>query len=68
MGTAGALLFEISGFFNNIKPAHATHTLHNLSFPSNICDWMLSFLTGHKASLNFKLYTSDSFSITNGTP
>jgi hypothetical protein len=69
MGNVGALLlFDISGFFNNINPQCATHTLRNLGFPSNICDWTLLFLSGHIASLNFGLYTSDPFSITNRTP
>jgi hypothetical protein len=68
-GNAGALLlFDISGFFDNVNPLHATHTLCNLRFPSNICDWTLSFLTGRMASLNFGMYTSDPFSITTGTP
>jgi hypothetical protein len=66
-GTVGTLLlFDISGFFNNINPARATHTLHNLGFPPNVCDWTL--LIGRKASLNFGSYTPDPFSITNSTP
>jgi hypothetical protein len=39
MGNAGTLLlFDISGFFDNVNPLCVTHTLHNLGFPSNICD------------------------------
>jgi hypothetical protein len=69
MGTTEALLlFDISGFFNNINPAYTTHTLCNMGFPPNICDWTHSFLIGHTASLNFESYTTDPFSITNGIP
>jgi hypothetical protein len=68
-GTARALLlFNILGSFNNINPAHMTHTLCNLGFPTNICDWTLSFLTECTVSLNFESYMSNPFSITNSTP
>ena len=44
---AGALLlFDISGFFDNINPQRTVHTLQLRGFPTNICDWTLSFLTG----------------------
>jgi hypothetical protein len=48
---ATLLLFDILGFFDNIKPEWATIILHNLGFPSNVCDWMLSFLMGREASI-----------------
>jgi hypothetical protein len=67
-GNTGALLlFDISGFFDDINPQRVTQTLRNLGFPPNICAWTLSFLTSCMASLNFGTYTSDPFSITNGT-
>jgi hypothetical protein len=49
---AGALLlFDISGFFNNINLERAAHILRNLSFPENVRKWMLSFLQGQTATL-----------------
>jgi hypothetical protein len=32
------LLFDISRFFNNVNPDHTVVILHNLSFPTNVCD------------------------------
>jgi hypothetical protein len=47
MGHVGALLlFDISGFFDNINPARAAHLLTLLGFPTTVCQWTLSFLTG----------------------
>jgi endonuclease/exonuclease/phosphatase family metal-dependent hydrolase len=46
-GHVGALLlFDISGFFDNINPARATHLLTNLGFPSSVCKWTMLFLSG----------------------
>jgi hypothetical protein len=62
------LLFDISGFFDNINPKQATQILQNKGFPTNICDWTLSFLSNHKASLKIGSYKSDQFDITTGIP
>jgi hypothetical protein len=49
---AGALLlFDISGFFDNINPEHAAHVLGNLGFPKNVRKWTLSFLQGCTTTL-----------------
>jgi hypothetical protein len=62
------LLFDILGFFNNINPGRAVHILHNKGFPTNVCDWALSFLTGCTASLKIGTYESSPFPILNGMP
>jgi hypothetical protein len=68
-GHAGALLlFDISGFFDNINLGRAIQILHNKGFPTNVCDWALSFLMGHTASLKIGIYESSPFPILNGTP
>jgi hypothetical protein len=68
-GHAGALLlFDISGFFDNINPGQAIQILHNKGFPTNVCDWALSFLTGHTVLLKIGTYELLPFPILNGTP
>jgi hypothetical protein len=68
-GHAGALLlFDISGFFDNINPGRAIHILHNKGFPTNVCDWAMSFLTGRTASLKIGTYESSPFPILNRMP
>jgi Reverse transcriptase (RNA-dependent DNA polymerase) len=68
-GHVGALLlFDISGFFDNINPGHMVQILHNKGFPTNVCTWALSFLTGQMASLKIGIFNSEPFLILNGTP
>ena len=68
-GHAGALLlFDISGFFDNINPGQVVQILRNKGFPANVCAWALSFLTGRTASLKIGHYDSEPFPILNGTP
>jgi len=68
-GHAGALLlFDISGFFDNINLGRAVHILCNKGFPTNVCDWALSFLMGRTASLKIGTYESLPFPILNGMP
>jgi hypothetical protein len=68
-GRAGALLlFDISGFFDNINPARLARILHLKGFPTNVCDWVLSFLTGRTAALKIGTHVSEPFDILNGTP
>ncbi len=66
--TRALLLFNILGFFNNINTGCATQVFHDKGFPSNLCDWIKSFLTRQQASLKLGNYLSDSFTISNGTP
>jgi hypothetical protein len=58
-GHVGALLlFDISGFFDNINPLRTHSILHNKGFPPNVCEWTLSFLTGREASIKMENYVS----------
>jgi hypothetical protein len=65
---AALLLFNISGFFDNINPECVAAILHNLGFPRNVCDWILSFLMGREVSIHIENYVSPSFPILNRTP
>jgi hypothetical protein len=68
-GHAGALLlFDILGFFDNINPACLARILHLKGFPTNVCDWVLSFLTGRMAALKIGTHVLEPFDILNGTP
>ncbi len=43
---AGALLlFNISGFYNNLHPGCLTQVIRDKGFSPKVCDWVLSFLT-----------------------
>jgi hypothetical protein len=62
------LLFDISGFFDNVNPSYATVILWNKGFPPSICAWTLSFLTGRTAAIRMGHYISDPFPIQSRTP
>src|SRR5216683_5073818 len=66
--TRALLLFNILGFFNNINTGCATQVFHDKGLPSNLCDWIKSFLTRQQASLKLGNYLSDPFTVSNGTP
>ena len=69
IGNAGALLlFNISGFFNNLDPVRAMAIMKNLGFPTNVCDWTTSFLVTYTVTLYAGHYTSTLFEVLNGTP
>jgi hypothetical protein len=68
-GNTGALLlFDISGFFDNINPERVTHVFRLKGFPEHICAWVLSFLTGRRVSLKMGTAISDPCDVHNGTP
>jgi hypothetical protein len=62
------LLFDISGFFDNINPSCAAAIFHNLGFSDTICAQMTSFLIGREASIRVRDYISPPFPILSGTP
>jgi hypothetical protein len=69
MGHTGALiLFDISGFFDNINPQCTIAILHNKGFSPMACEWALFFLMGREASIRIGDYTSKLFPILGGTP
>ncbi len=64
LGHAGTLvLFDISGFFDNLNPQRTVHILRLKGFPDNVCWWMLSFLTERTANLRMGTFMSDPFPI-----
>jgi hypothetical protein len=66
---AGALLlFDISGFFDNLNPERTAQIFHDKGFPLGVCQWVLQFMTNRKAILKIGDYTSKPFTITHGTP
>jgi hypothetical protein len=66
---AGALLlFDISGFFDNINPTRATQIFRDKGFPPGMCAWVASFLSARTATLRGGGHVSDPFEITSGTP
>jgi hypothetical protein len=68
-GHAGALLlFDISGFFDNVNLLRATTILRNKGFPPSVCAWTQSFLTGRRAAIRMGNYVSEPFPVLNGTP
>src|SRR6266404_510312 len=50
---AGALLFDISGFFDNINRDRLRVVLLNRGFSSLLVDWIDAFLTDHTLRLRF---------------
>jgi hypothetical protein len=62
------LLFDISGFFNNLNPERMAQLFHDKGFPLGICQWVLQFMTNHKAILKIEDYMSKPFHIIHGTP
>ncbi len=66
--TGTLILFDISGFFDNLNPQHTIHILRIKGFPNTICKWALSFLTEWTANLQMGDFTSDPFPISYGTP
>ena len=55
------------GFFDNINPERVMEVFQNKGFLENVCIWILSFLTGRRATLWVGTHTSALFDITNGT-
>jgi hypothetical protein len=66
---AGALLlFDISGFFDNIHVDRTLHLLHLMGFPPEITDWAKAFLAPRSTRLAFNNALSTVFSVSSGTP
>ena len=62
------LLFDIQGFFDNIRRERLVHLLHLFGFPSHLVDWIASFLSNRNVSLHFNGEHSTLFAVLNGTP
>ena len=62
------LLFNISGFFDNVNPVRAVQIFRDKGFPPGICAWTESFLSSRTTMLRGGGHISESFEITSGTP
>ena len=65
---ASVVLFDISGFFDNINIERVVHIFRNLGFPPSLCQWILSFLSGRTVRLSFNGIKSDPIILDHGTP
>jgi len=65
---ASVVLFDISGFFDNINVARAIQIFCNLGFPPSLCDWIFSFLSEWRVRLSFNGMKSDPIFLDHGTP
>ena len=61
------LLFDIQGFFNNVRQECLVHLLHLFGFPAHLVDWITSFLSNRTISLHFNGEQSTLFAVLNGT-
>ena len=66
--TAALLMFNISGFFDNIDPNRAIQVLKLKGFPTHVQQWTHAFLTKCTASLQYRMRLSERFEITHGMP
>jgi hypothetical protein len=62
------LLFDISGFFDNINHRRLVSVSRSLGFPLELVSWLESFLTDRHVSLKFNDFTSDPYDLLVGTP
>jgi Reverse transcriptase (RNA-dependent DNA polymerase)/Endonuclease-reverse transcriptase len=63
-----ALLFDIQGFFDNMRRERAVHLFRILGFPPKICEWLSSFLTDRTVTLVFNNFVRDPMTTSDGTP
>jgi hypothetical protein len=62
------LLFNISGFFDNVNTEHTTQVFQQKGFPDNVCQWTQLFLTGQSVTLKMGTTLSEPCHVHNGTP
>ena len=65
---AAVILFDISGFFDNLNVDRLVHIITSLGFPPSICKWLRSFLTDRTVRMTFNGFTSDPTTISHGIP
>jgi hypothetical protein len=65
---ATLILFDISGFFDHIDADRAKDICDKKGFPSNVVNWIHSFLTNRSAVMKIDSVTSEPFPIPDGTP
>ena len=65
---AALILFDISGFFDHIDANRTRDILTKKGFPSNMVNWIFSFLTNQTASMHLDSTVIDLFTVPDGTP
>ncbi len=65
---AGILFVEFSSAFNTIMPDLLSDKLTQLSMPTSICQWIISFLTERQQLVRLGKLTSRPFTISTGAP
>ena len=65
---ASVVLFNISGFFDNVNIRRTVHIFRNLGFPPSLCSWVESFLSHRNVRLSFNGLKSDPIHLNHGTP
>ena len=65
---ASVILFDISGFFDNINIERITQIFRNLGFAPNLCTWVQSFLSDRQVRLSFNGFKSDPIALDHSTP
>ena len=65
---ASVILFDISGFFNNINIERITQIFRNLGFTPSLCTWVQSFLSDRQVRLSFNGFKSDPIALDHGSP
>jgi hypothetical protein len=64
----GMVLFNISGFFDNINHQWLVAVFQALGFPREVVLWLSSFLTDRHVSLRFNDFTSEPYDLSISTP
>ena len=69
IGNVGALLlFDISGFFDNLNPDRTANIFRDKGFPSGVVKWVKNFMANRRATLKIGDFSTQPFGITHGTP
>lgn len=63
-----SLLFDISGFFDNINHHMLLAVFKAMGFRTELVRWLKSFLTDRHVTLRFNNFTSDPYNLKVGTP
>ena len=63
-----SILFDISGFFDNINHQRLVAVFRALGFPREMVKWLQSFLTNRHVALRFNNFTSEQYDLQVGTP
>ena len=63
-----AILMDVSGAFNNVHHTRLIHNMRKRKIPSEIAQWVLSFLSNRSTRMRFNGITTDSINTPTGIP